>query len=248
MYTELLQQLGLPKNEALIYETLIRFGESGVAMIAAKSAVNRRNVYDSLKRLQERGLAFETKGLRESIYQAVEPRKLLEIIQEKERLLTAHLQNLEKLYHESPIQQSVHLYRGIEGWKNVMRDIILTKEQYHCIGGKGGWLEPRITGFSNWFLKELKSNKIKSYVLFDQELKKKQHPITSLVGKNYRYLPKGASSQASIEIFGDRVVLVSDLNPGKFENDFTLTVNINQQLADAFRAWFKVLWDGSELA
>ena len=52
MYTELFQQLGLVKNEARIYEALLKEGESSVGEIAVKSKVHRRNVYDTLNRLR----------------------------------------------------------------------------------------------------------------------------------------------------------------------------------------------------
>lgn len=58
MFTETLQQLGLAKNEARIYQTLLQRGEMAVGEIANKSGVHRRNVYDSLNRLVEKGLVF----------------------------------------------------------------------------------------------------------------------------------------------------------------------------------------------
>ena len=59
MITEVLENLGLSKNEARIYETLLKEGESPVGFLAVKSGVHRRNVYDTLNRLIEKGLAFE---------------------------------------------------------------------------------------------------------------------------------------------------------------------------------------------
>jgi sugar-specific transcriptional regulator TrmB len=43
-----LESLGLAKNEARIYEALLREGELGVSDISLKSGVHRRNAYDSL--------------------------------------------------------------------------------------------------------------------------------------------------------------------------------------------------------
>ena len=58
-YQELFQSLGLAKNEAKIYEVLIREGNSPVGKISEKSGIHRRNVYDSLNRLIEKGLRSE---------------------------------------------------------------------------------------------------------------------------------------------------------------------------------------------
>ena len=67
-YTDLFIQLGLAKNEARIYETLLAEGESSVGEIAKKSQVHRRNVYDSLNRLVEKGLVFEIIQSKENRY------------------------------------------------------------------------------------------------------------------------------------------------------------------------------------
>ncbi|PIN79600.1 hypothetical protein COV16_03365, partial [Candidatus Woesearchaeota archaeon CG10_big_fil_rev_8_21_14_0_10_34_8] len=57
MYEETLMQIGLSLNEARVYESMLQLGEANVQTIAIKSKVHRRNVYDSLNKLIEKGLA-----------------------------------------------------------------------------------------------------------------------------------------------------------------------------------------------
>ena len=49
---KVLERLGLSKNEAKVYETMLREGESSVGNLAIKSRVHRRNVYDTLNHQQ----------------------------------------------------------------------------------------------------------------------------------------------------------------------------------------------------
>ncbi|HEY1074932.1 MAG TPA: helix-turn-helix domain-containing protein, partial [Patescibacteria group bacterium] len=121
MYTDTLIQLGLAQNEARIYETLLREGESSVGDIATKSGVHRRNVYDSLNRLLEKGLVFEILERRENRYQAVDPGKLSEMLQEKQRALAGIMPSLESLYSGTPHRNDVFIYKGVECWKNYIR-------------------------------------------------------------------------------------------------------------------------------
>jgi len=58
-YEEMLRDLGLSLNESKIYEALLSIGESSVQQISLKSHVHRRNVYDSLNKLMDKGLASE---------------------------------------------------------------------------------------------------------------------------------------------------------------------------------------------
>ncbi|MBL7663237.1 hypothetical protein JNK13_10860 [bacterium] len=242
-YQPVFQHLGLAQNEARIYETLLRYGELSIGQIAVKSHVHRRNVYDSIHRLLERGLVFEILQKIESKYQAVDPNKLNEIIEEKKRALSAVLPELEALYRGTPHLQATYLYRGLEGWKNYMRDIIRLGEDFYCIGGKGGWMETKTLPFFQQFIKAATRKKIKYFHLFDYEVKTSNHPILKHVGKNYKFFPQGYSAPASIDIFGDRVNVVSNIHLGGVEEDMCFAVIVDQRVADAFRIWFKFMWD-----
>lgn len=242
MYTELFQEIGLSLNESEIYEVLLRNGESSVSEISTLSKIHRRNVYDCLSRLQDRGLVFEIRLKRETKYQPVHPDRLLGILDEKRGALMAALPELNNWYSSDPRPEAVYIYRGIEGWKNYMRDILRVNEDYYCIAGKGGWMDPRLEQFFPWFIKELNQRKLKCFVLFDHEVLINNHPVTQHVGRWYRFFPKEYSTSASIEIFGDRVNLVTDIHFGGLEKDFTFTVIVNKQLSDAFRTWFKLIW------
>lgn len=244
-YTELFQNLGLAKNEAKIYEVLLENGEQGVGIISEKSGVHRRNVYDSLNRLLEKGLVTEIVESRENIYQAVEPKKLLEIVQEKAESIEKVLPELEKLHFNTPTEYRVHTYKGKEGWKQYMKDIIKTGEPFYSIAAKGGWLDPRVKSFFPSFLDQLKKKNIKTHHLFDSEAKATNHPILKAVDIDYRFLPKKYSTTSGIDIFGDRVNILHNLFLGQIgtEDEIIFTVIVNKNLADSYRTWFQYMWD-----
>ena len=248
MYTETLQELGLAKNEARIYETLVKEGELPVGRISNISGIHRRNVYDSLNRLIEKGLVFEILDSKENNYQAVDPGKLMEMVKEKEELLVGILPELEKLYKSVPHREAAYIYRGVEGYKNYMRDMLKVGKDCYTIGAKGAWMDKELRNFSMQCIKEAEKKKIKFHLLVDHEVKKENHEILETLGKkhNYRFLPKGYSSSCTMDIFGDRIVLLSGVDLGNFDKDVSFTVIINQQIADAFRVWFKLLWNSSE--
>lgn len=243
MYLEILKDLGLATNEAKIFETLLNLGEQGVGAIAKHSSIHRRNVYDSLQRLMQRGLVFEIRHRQENTYQAVNPKKLEEILNERSAALNKIMPGLQALYRGNPHQQEVLIYRGIEGWKNYMRDILRVGEDFYCIGGKGAWMDSRLKHFFPQFAKDCKRQKIKMFHLFDAEVAENNHNIIKYVGKNYKFLPSGYSAPASIDFFGDHVNIVSNIHLGGMDQDFTFTVIINQQISEAFRVWFRFMWD-----
>lgn len=245
MFTEIFQQLGLAKNEARIYQTLLKEGEMAVGEIANKSGVHRRNVYDSLNRLVEKGLVFQILEKHEQHYKAVEPNKLFEILDEKQQALKKIMPDLERLYGGTPHEEETYIYRGIEGWKNYMRDLLRVGEDVYSIAGKGAWADERLTGFLEQFLKEVKRKNISLHTLFDHEVKTSDHKIIGLVGKNYRFLAPQYSTPAAIDIFGSHVAILSHIGLGKIPDDISLTMIVNKDIADAFRAWFQLMWASS---
>ena len=154
MYTDIFEHIGLSPNEAKIYETLLSTGETSVSIISAKAKVHRRNVYDAMNRLLEKGLVFQIFQKGENIYQAVHPNKLLEVLKEKETRLTQVLPQLNKIYTAEPLQEAACIYKGLEGYKNYMRDMARIGEETYFLSAKGLWFTPTI---SEKFLNDFKS-------------------------------------------------------------------------------------------
>lgn len=245
MYIQILTDLGLTKNEAQIYETLIKGGDMAVGAIAEESKIHRRNVYDAIKRLVEKGLVFELLGSKENRYQAVDPNKLSDILGEKQQALQKVIPVLERLYKSTPHQDEVFIYKGLEGWKNYMRDILRIKQDVFTIGGSGQWSDKNIRVFLEQFQKEAKKKEIKFHTLFDHGVKQNMHEVSNkLPNQEYRFLPKEYSTDAGIDIFGDHVVIVT-VGENTTIDDSSLTVIVNPKIAEAFRVWFKLMWSVS---
>ncbi len=243
MYEKIFEQFGFSKNEAVLYEVLLKEGELSVGELARKSEVHRRNVYDSLDRLIEKGVVFEIYNQRENHYQAVDPHKFREFVQEKEDMLDRVMPSLQKLYKAVPHKDDVFVYRGPEGWKNYMRDMLEAGEPAYFIGAKGMWLDERVKHFFPQFSKSFKKQGLKFYHIFDHEVKDQCPEILPYVGDDYKFLPPEYSSLGAIDIFGDHVNILSNGKIGGFGEDFSFTVIVNKDVADSFRKWFKLMWD-----
>lgn len=236
----------MSQNEAQIYEALVEVKEAGAGEIAVKAKVHRRNVYDALQRLIQKGLVFQVFGRGEITFRAVDPGKLLELVTEKEEKLKAILPELEKSYKATARKEEVYVYKGIEGFKNYLRDILLRQaEDVYFIGAKGGWFDPRLSTFIQGFLKEAKRLGIKYHHLFDHEVKESLPQVLNEIKQPYRFLSKEYSTGAAVDIFGDHVVTFSGLGLGKLDDDVTLFILVNKELADGYRTWFKFMWDHS---
>lgn len=244
MYAKIFEELGLSPNEAKIYETLIGTGETTVAEISVKGKIHRRNVYDALHRLIEKGLVFRIFQKGENAFRAVHPQKLLELVKEREAKLLKVLPGLTTLYDIEPPTEAAYIYKGVEGFKNYMRDLVRVGEETYFLGAKGLWFTPGIDkSFLTAFADTAKRKKFTYYTLFDPRVKEKMPDAAENVGGKYKFLPKAYATPAVCDIFGDYVVTFTSVDVGNFGEDGLIFVMINKQLAESYRTWFKFMWD-----
>ena len=244
MYTETLQTLGLAQNEARIYETLLREGPSGVGKISTHSQVHRRNVYDSISRLLEKGLVFELRGNNETSYQAVDPHKLSELLEEKQRALDDVLPGLLSLHTGTPRKEEIYQYHGKEGWKNYMREIIRIGKDIHGFGAKAPLNRENFGAYFDKFTTDMTDLGIQWLNIYDQEVKGTKYE--GHLGHDYRFFPKEYSSTSSVMVLDDRVFFFARIAVGTYDDDYSFTCVVNKGLADSFRRWFWFMWEMAE--
>lgn len=242
MDTSIYTDLGLSPNEAKLYDALLTFGGSGVSTMALRAKVHRRNAYDALQRLLEKGLVFEVYGKGETVYQAVEPGKLMELIREKEMKLAGVMPQLTKLFHENRTTEQAYIFKGVEGVKNYMRLALQSESDIYILGAEGAWLDPRVATYTKWFLREAKAKKIKIWALLDDDTKELDAKPSELAHK-WKFLPEESNTSATMEIFGDYVVTYTGTLPGKLLDNVTIFVLHSPELAQNYRVWWKMMWD-----
>ena len=243
MHLDILEELGLSQNEAKIYETLLTLGEATVNEISVRSKIHRRNIYDTMSRLVEKGLTFQVIGKGDNVYKPVDPNKLMELVEERQRKLQKIMPELISTYNNKPQLEAVYFYKGIEGFKNYLRDVLSSGEDVCFIGAKGAWFDPRIKTFLEKFLKDAKKEGVTYRHLFDYEVKDSLPEVMKSVGKPYKFLPKEYSTPSMIDIFGDKVVSFTGAGLGKISDDISIFVTVSRPMATSYKTWFQFMWD-----
>ncbi|MFH1803208.1 MAG: helix-turn-helix domain-containing protein [archaeon] len=246
MFEEILKGIGLSPNESKVYEAMLKIGEASVQAISLKSGVHRRNVYDSLAKLQEKSLAHESFEKGEKFFKPADPERLLEILKEKEVAFGNKLPELKGLFESKESNVEAYFHRGIEGVKSYLQEILDTRETVYFIGAKAFWLDPRLEHYLYHFDKERKKRRIKFMHLFDHEIKTQKPEILDVVGKPYKFLPPKYSSQTAVDIFGPYVVAFAGVEPGSLHETPIQFVMKSQVLADGYRKFFQCMWDFCE--
>ncbi len=245
--TSIYESLGLSPNEAKIYEALVEKGESSISEIAINAQIHRRNAYDAINRLVDKGLCFLIVSQKENRYNAVDPDKLSELIAEKQTELNKILPDLKRKFHSREAPQEAYIYRGLEGQKNIFRDMLRVGQDSYFIGAKGGWYDERIESARKAFFIEAHKKGMKFIQLFEHDVVKHLPNFPKhFEGKlEYRFLPKEYATNSAIHIFGDYVVTYTGLAFGKVPDDIVFFVIRSKDLAESYRTWFRYMWQQS---
>jgi len=235
MDTSALEKAGLRANEAKIYIVLLENGISLVSDIYKKTSIHRRNIYDALERLQEKGVVTVSFMNGKKHFEAVNPNKLLDYIQEKEEGIKQILPELQNKYQSVKSEEEGQMFKGIEGMKTIMQDMLNVGQTMYFIGAKGKWLVNELRFYFPKFEKERIKKKIKIMQIFDSEVKKQKLP--NMEHSKHRFLPKKYSSPTHIWIYGDRVVTA-------FWGDtpFAFMIKSNK-IADGYKKFFDFMWN-----
>lgn len=235
MEVNVLQEVGLSKNESKVYLILLELGLSTANQISAKSKVYRRNVYDSLEKLIEKGLVSEILYSKRRYFKAVHPSRLKDILIEKEKGIDTILPDLVSKFETIKTTEETHIFKGINGLKTVLSDILRERKTLYLLGAKGKWWDPRLKYFLPHFEKKRLELGIKYKSIFDFETK--GHPATKLRLQKYKFLPKEFSSPTHIWIYSDKVITL-------YWGEEPLAIMIkSKKITQGFKKYFQFIWD-----
>ena len=137
----LLVEYGLRENEADVYIACLRLGASTVYKISEKVRMPKSTVYDILKSLSERG--FTTYVIKSGVkyFEAVNPDKLVDILEEKKIRIKEIIPKLKEMQRTAIKKPTIEVYQGREGLKTILQDILKVRKDFLIIGNFGKFEE-----------------------------------------------------------------------------------------------------------
>jgi sugar-specific transcriptional regulator TrmB len=244
---EILKEIGLSENEVKIYLYLLKAGAKSAYEIGKHTGIYRVHVYDKLEQLSEKGLVSHIYEGAKKHYKATNPERIGEIVEERlleikkqEKEVKEKIKELKKIQNIGGADTSAEIFRGKEGIKFMLKDIIKTRKEVLISGINdakydellGDWMEQYFRDLRNYMVKErfltTQSKEIFKY-------SKKDAPTTT-----YRYLESDEYNPTNTFIYGDKVVIVC------WETPVTAVMIKNKKLAKTYRQQFEQLWKNAK--
>ncbi len=244
---ERLIEYGLSEHEARVYCSTLALEEATVDRIANHADLNRTSSYPIFERLKKMGLVGQGKKKKKTVFKAVRPEKLLDILDEKREGVKEILPDLKSLFDISRGRPSVSFFEGAEGLKTVLTDILNEAKEVFILG-EGESFVNAIPGWIDAYIKKRAGKNIKVKMI----LRATQYGIDSIKkirssggGLNnslqVRMLPEGYRIDYSgFDIYNNKVVLYS------FEKDNHAVVVESTVIARMMKTVFESLWNEAE--
>lgn len=231
MITHELEAAGLTPVEIKVYLTLLDLGSAKAGEISRRSGVHRRSVYDCMERLIEKGLISYIKLNDRRVYQATDPKKLLEIVEEKKKDIEKIMPELMLKFKTAREKQETVFYRGKEGLRMIFEDQIEEGKEVYVIGGAKNAKEILKYYLERYTQKRIEKQ-IKLKILYAGERKEKEPiPLSEI-----KILPASYESAAATNIWSDKVAIIMWT-----ERPFAILIHDNE-IAKSYKNYFDLLW------
>lgn len=246
MDMSLLEKIGLSKAEIKVYLTLLKIGSSSTGIITKQIGLRKSTIYDCLNRLSEKGLVSSVITNNVKQFQAVDPERLTEFVEEKKRNLAEYESKLKILIpqlkgmegFEKPTAEA-HVLQGKEGFKTMRRDVLKSGAKELLMLGAISREDKVMPVFFHQWEKERVKLRICMRILHKKKVIDKIFKKIELT--EVRFLPQEINNPVVINIYADRVVSIlwQDKEPVCF-------LIKNKTMAAAYKNYFDVLWKQSK--
>ncbi len=230
---------GFTSNEAKIYLTLLKAKIATATKIATLSKIHRRNVYDAINRLCEKGFISYVAKNNKKYYRAVNPQKIVDLFKEKLAFSESILPDLTKLYQKSEEKRTINIFEGPRGIKTFFDDLIreaLAKDkQIYIIGATGKAFEKIPFFIERVYSEMIKKQKLHVHTLANPEVNFKKELIRELLKMNKFLILPNSISPTQIFLTGNMVGIM-------VWSDEPVVIQINDsEIAKGFHKYYKLM-------
>ena len=247
MQLEQLKELGLSDGQVAVYTAVLELGISSLNRIQEKTGIERRNIYDILNKLIERGLISYTLEKGKKTYQCTHPNKLDEEIRLKQEALAKlqmQIPHITAFFEDVKPDIRAEVYRGTESIKALLNEILRHDKLYVLGGNSFDNYKGAPKNLQVWFGHWMQRRAEKKVMMYDLVSYGMHLPgllpddIKTHKAHYYQYcqLPKGMYVPMVVWIFGSKVAQVL------WQSQSFAFVLESEKVKDSFMKYFNYFW------
>jgi len=238
MDTTILEDIGLTGAEIKVFITLLELGSTSAGKVVEKSNLQNAVVHRAFHSLTQKGIITHIFFGRIKHYQAIDPKLLLNFLDEKKAKLEKLLPELEAKRDQQVENPKAIIFQGIKGVKELLNLMIDTESKnFYEYGGPKKANELLGEHFWEAFHKKRISKKINAKLLFHSSIKKWGDFLKTLKHTQVRITDKDFEGLTETIICGNKVGII-------IWSDKPFGFLIEEQLASSsYKNFAKILWE-----
>jgi sugar-specific transcriptional regulator TrmB len=229
---EILREVGLTSNECKVYIAMLKLKSALAGQLAEISGVHRRNVYDALERLIQKGLVSYVSGKKKKYFKAEPPSNLLKLLDAKKEIIQDGMPKLNSIFNEKLLDVNVRVYFGPQGMKNILEGHLASKTDI-LVYGKSVMDLPDLKFYFPQYKRRRVARRIKVQAIFDSSMRKKEPKVPYA---KIKYLPDNFMGQVSTSVYDNKVAIMLVLDTP------TVILIESKKLYEAYKGYFELLW------
>lgn len=244
MEVRALEKIGLTQGEIKVYLALSKLGESKTGRLVSVAGVSSSKVYKILDRLENKGLVGHVLKGKINYFSALEPRRLLDYVDEQENQLISARKNIEEIIPElnkqrkSAEEKSIGIVcSGFKAVTNAFRNIVdelKPGETYYVIGaGYGSTPGLREFFLSHHARRSKHGVRVKMIANYDV---KGNIVETTKQNSEIRYLPQYLITNMQIGFYKNKAVITL------WTKEPTAFILESEEAVKSFKAYFDAFW------
>ena len=237
-----LEKLGLTIKESKVYLKLLEKGFLTANEIAKLTEILRQTVYETLESLKQKGLVSSFTQNKKKHFEASNPNKLRESIEEKKKIVDNLIPELLKIKSKPNIKPTVEFYEGTEGIKRIYNQILEDKpKELLEYGNSSIFIEIMKLYFIDNYITKRISHKINVKLITENNSEiKRLYETNKKFLRETRYLENINKLKTAGYIYNNKFIII------KFSPE-PLAISIeDEETTKTQKEFFELLWKSAE--
>ena len=242
MEIKLLEGIGLSEGETKVYLALIKLGTTKTGNLALQAGVSTSKVYKILNRLEKKGLTGHIIKNNVKHYRSLDPNRLIDYIDEKEKELIKKRELVKQLIPQIITEQKnkkkpteATIYNGVKAITNIFKNILdelKVGETYYVIGAS---YIPEVRPFFNLHHKRRAQKGIKLKMLANHDTKDNLEKNTYLKAE-IKFLPQYLITNTEMVFYNNKLLMVLWT-----KEPYCFLIE-DEEAVNSFRKYFYTFW------
>jgi sugar-specific transcriptional regulator TrmB len=234
-FEQIFNEMGLTNLEVKIYRALLNDGASSASEISQKTGIHRRNVYDCVERMLQKGFISCIKENNRMKYTLANPQFILQKLQDKQKSFEDMLPELMGKFNAMNEKKETLVYKGKPGLRLVFEDQLRVGREV-LVNATTVDVDETLKYFFPKYHLLRKKKGIKTRMIFNVDYKNKKKELSKIPLCDVRFIENFNTSPMSQYIYGDNVAFVV-----WSENPIAILIR-EKAVAQGFKDNFELLW------